>query len=160
MRLFRSLLVLLLTSGGAVPATAVAEQATGSVVVTAQFSSRTSLDVSARLLRFEVENAGETASVAVDFAAGARTALGGEVLLSVEAVRAVDGPGGAADIETLLSFTGEGAGTLDGPVAAHGPTVAGRWSGSGLRSGRLVFALRAGAAGTYEVPLRFVLSAP
>jgi hypothetical protein len=38
--------------------------------------------------------------------------------------------------------------------------VAGRWIGSGLRTGRLTFALRSAVAGTYSLPVRFVLSAP
>jgi hypothetical protein len=160
MRSLRTALVILLASAGATAAPAAADQAGGAVVVTAQFSSRTSLKVSARLLRFDVPEPGAEARAAVEFVAGARTTAGAEVLLSVEPVRAVDGPGGAADVETSLSFAGEGAGTLGGPIAASGPTIAGRWSGSGRRSGRLVFSLRAGATGTYSVPLRFVLSAP
>jgi hypothetical protein len=78
----------------------------------------------------------------------------------MEPSRGIDGPGGAADVETSLQFSGEGSGTLAGPVAARGMTTAGRWIGSGLRTGRLIFQLRASAAGTYAVPLRFVLSAP
>lgn len=160
MRSLRTALVILLASAGAIPAPAAADQAGGAVVVTAQFSSRTSLKVSAHLVHFDVAHPGATARAVVEFVAGARTSSGAEVLLSVEPVRAVDGPGGAADVETSLSVAGEGAGTLGGPIATHGPTVAGRWNGSGLRSGRLVFSLRAGATGAYTIPLRFVLSAP
>jgi hypothetical protein len=135
------------------------QQAAATVRVQAQFASRTSLSVSARVLQFDVTEAG-VATVAIDFAAGARIASGGEVVLSIEPERAIAGPGGAADVETALSFEGHGAGTLAGALAPHAPAVAGRWSGSGLRTGRLIFALQAAAPGYYSVPLRFVLSTP
>ena len=137
-----------------------AETAATSVVVSAQFSSRTTLNVSTEVLRFDVANPGEPATASVDFSAGARTFSGAEVLLSVEQIRSLDGPGGSSDIESSVSFMGQGYGTLDGVLGAAHPAVAGRWSGSGLRQGRLRFALRAGASGSYTVPVRFVLSAP
>src|SRR6266516_4670656 len=77
-----------------------AETATASAVVSAQFSSRTSLKVSTDLLRFEVAGPGQPATAAVDFAAGARTQAGAEVLLSIEQLHAVEGPGGASDLES------------------------------------------------------------
>jgi hypothetical protein len=144
----------------ATPLAASADQAAASVVVSAQFNSRTSLQVSSRLLQFDVANPAEPAVASVDFSAGARTATGAEVVLSVEAERALDGPGGAADVETSMSFAGQGEGTLQGRVDAHAPSIAGRWNGSGRRAGRIVFSLRAAAAGTYAVPVRFVLSTP
>ena len=137
-----------------------AETATASVVVSAKFASRTSLKVSTNLLRFELAGPGQPATATVDFAAGARTLAGAEVLLSIEQLRSVEGPGGASDLDSSVSFAGEGAGTLAGALIATGPAVAGRWIGSGLRQGRLVFALRAGASGNYIVPVRFILSAP
>ena len=137
-----------------------AETATASAVVSAQFSSRTSLKVSTDLLHFEVAGPDQPATAAVDFAAGARTQAGAEVLLSIEQLHAVQGPGGASDLESSVSFAGEGAGTLAGALIAAGPAVAGRWIGSGMRQGRLVFALRAGASGNYMLPVRFILSAP
>jgi hypothetical protein len=155
-----STIIMLLVAAVGVPAVAAADQSAASLVVRAQFSSRTSLKVSARVLQFAVAEPGQVAQAVVEFSAGARTGTGSEVVLSVDASRTIDGPGGAADVDTALSFTGEGAGTLGGDVSTRSPTVAGRWSGSGLRSGRLVFSLRAGAAGTYVLPVRFVLSAP
>jgi hypothetical protein len=136
-----------------------AESSTGSVVVTAQFSSRTSLKVSSELLRFDVAAPDQAARAAVDFSAGARTHSGSEVMLSVEPARALQGPGGDADVDSSVSFVGEGDGTL-GSTGLAGPTVAGRWAGSGLRTGRLLFSLRAAASGSYTLPLRFVLTAP
>jgi hypothetical protein len=137
-----------------------ADAATARVVVSVQFASRTSLKVSTDLLQFEVAGPDRPATASVDFAAGARTQAGAEVLLSIEQLRAVQGPGGASDLESSVSFVGEGDGTLAGALVATAPAVAGRWLGSGLRQGRLVFALRAGASGNYILPVRFVLSAP
>ena len=144
----------------AVSSVSAAETATASAVVSAQFSSRTSLKVSTDLLHFDVAGPDRPATATVDFAAGARTQAGAEVLLSIEQLRAVQGPGGASDLESSVSFIGEGVGTLDGALVAAGPAVAGRWIGSGMRQGRLVFALRAGASGNYLLPVRFILSAP
>ncbi len=140
------------------PLAASAETASSTVAVSATLSARTSLRVSADLLQFDVTDPSRPAVMAVDFAAAARTRPGGEVMLSVEPMRAVGGPGGAADVDSALSFTGEGAAAAGS--ALDRPAVAGRWVGSGLREGRLVFALRAGASGSYSVPVRFALSAP
>ena len=142
------------------PAAAVAgDSASASVVVTAHFSSRTSLKVSTQLLRFDVARPDQAAIAAVDFSAAARTPLDAEVVLSVAPLCGVEGPDGAAAVDTSLTFAGEGDGTLGGNVSTAVPVVAGRWVGSGVRNGRLVFSLRA-APGTYTVPVRFVLSAP
>jgi hypothetical protein len=140
--------------------TASAAETTTSVVVSAQFSSRTTLKVSTDILQFDVANPGDPATAAVDFSAAARTHSGAEVLLSIEQLRNVEGPGGASDLESSVTFVGLGLGTLDGALGVARPAVAARWSGSGLRQGRLLFALRAGASGSYTVPVRFVLSAP
>lgn len=145
---------------GLVPLAAASDRATGAVAVTAQFTSRTSLTVSTQLLQFDLAAPGQRATAIVDFSAGARTRTGGDVVLSVEPERAVDGPGGAADVESSMTFTGEGDASLAGEVRPTGASIAGRWTGSGLRTGRLVFALRANASGTYTVPMRFVLSTP
>jgi hypothetical protein len=132
---------------------------TASVLVTANFTSKTSLKVSTELLHFVGTGSGE-ALATVEFIAAARTRSDGDVVLTVEAMRGVDGPGGAADVETAVTFQGEGAGARSGVLSPVSASVAGRWSGSGRRTGRLVFALRAAAAGTYTVPVRFSLSAP
>ena len=142
-----------------VPTVASADTASRALTVSATFSSRTSLKVSADLLRFDVAS-GQTATASVEFSAGTRTQSGAQVVLSVEPLRGVEGPGGAGDAETSVSFAGQGEGTLDGMLRGTGPTVAGQWIGSGMRHGRLVFALQADASGTYTVPVRFVLSAP
>ena len=136
-----------------------AETATSSVAVTATFASRTSLRVSTQILEFEIATPGGEAVAVVDFSAGARTRQGGDGLLTVEAEKAMAGPGGAADAETSVSFSGDGDGALDGTLATA-PSLAGRWTGSGRRSGRVTFALRASAPGTYTMPVRFVLSTP
>jgi hypothetical protein len=142
-----------------IPDVTSADTALRAVTVTATFSSRTSLKVSADLLRFEVAS-GQTATASVEFSAGTRTQSGAQVVLSVEPLRGIEGPGGAGDVETSVSFDGQGEGTLGGILRGTGPTVAGQWIGSGMRHGRLVFALQTDASGTYSVPVRFVLSAP
>lgn len=133
---------------------------TATLVVRAQFNSRTSLRVSSELLRFDVTAPNQPATASVDFAAGARTQADGEVLLTVERLHAIEGPGGAADVDSSVRFDGQGAGTLAGELPSAGVSVAGRWQGSGMRTGNIVFALRAAASGSYVVPVRFVLSAP
>ena len=137
-----------------------AETASATVTINAQFASRTSLTVSTELLQFDVARTDRPALAVVDFATAARTQAGAEVVLSVEPLHSAEGPGGAADIESSITFTGEGDGTLGGTIAAAGATPAGRWIGSGVRNGRLLFSLRAAAPGTYTVAMRFVLSAP
>ena len=144
----------------AAPSVCAAESSTASITVTAQFSSRTSLKVSSELLQFTVSSPDSTAYATVDFSAAARTRAGGEVVLTVETVKGLEGPGGAADVDVALTFSGAGEGVASGVLARHTPNVAGRWLGSGLRTGRLTFALRSAVTGAYALPVRFVLSAP
>jgi len=158
MRLLLSISIVVIGWIG-IPDVASADTASRAMTVSATFSSRTSLKVSADVLRFDVAS-GQTATASVAFSAGTRTQSGAQVVLSVEPLRGVEGPGGAGDVETSLSFSGHGEGTLGGLLRGTGPTVAGQWIGSGMRHGRLVFALQADASGTYIVPVRFVLSAP
>jgi hypothetical protein len=143
-----------------VAATASAETASASLVVAATLNSRTSLHVSEDVLRFDVAGADQPVTASVDFSAAARTAADAEVLLSVEPIREGQGPEGPSDLAASLTFSGIGEGTLTGTIAPSGLTAAGRWTGSGLRHGRLVFALRASAPASYRIPVRFVLSAP
>jgi hypothetical protein len=153
-----SLFVLLVLLG--VRAGAAGDVVRGTVVVNAQFASRTSLKVSSDLLRFDIVGPGATATATIEFSAGARTPSNGDIVLTVEPMHAMQGPGGAADAEAFLSVSGEGQGLVAANVSATSGTVIGRWQGSGLRAGRLVLALRANAAGSYSMPVRFVLSTP
>jgi hypothetical protein len=129
-----------------------ADTANATVVAKAQLNARTSLKVSSELLHFDVTEPGKPVVVAIDYVAAARTQAGGEVILTVEAVCGLDAP--------PVTFTGEGDGAASGLMTSAGPSVAARWIGSGLRSGRLTFSLEASAAGGYSMPVRFVLSAP
>ncbi len=133
-----------------------AETACSSVTVVATFSSRTTLQVSSDLLEFNVASADAPATASIDFLAAARTHAGGPVVLSIEPVHQ---PSSEAAVSSL-TFSGDGVGTRSGSVTADAPTVAGHWIGSGLRRGRLVFALRSPAPGNHLVAIRFVLSAP
>lgn len=146
----------------AVPVPSSADIKTASAVLSASIEARTSLRVSTPVLRFDVVDSGaQVMETAVEFLASARTRTGGDVVLTVEADGSIQGPFGAADAETALSFEGEGAGTTAGSLEVSGPQVAGRWTGSGQRAGRLRFSL-SGAVnpGTYLVPVRLILSAP
>jgi len=136
------------------------ETATASVNVTANFTSRTSLRVSSQQLHFEIGDPNDEAMAVVEFTAAARTREGGEVVLTVEPMRSVEGPGGAGDLETTIAFDGDGEGTTTGVLRPTSVSVAGRWIGSGVRRGRLRFSLRAPVGGTYTMPVRFVLSTP
>ena len=150
-----------LVATAALPAIASADEtASTSLAVTVQLSSRTSLKVSGQMLQFAVVAPGEPALATVDFTAAARTRPAGEVVLTVELVKGPGKPGGTAHIENAVTFSGEGDGTAAGALCGVGPSVAARWSGSGVRMGRLTFALRSAVAGTSWLPLRFVLSAP
>ena len=131
-----------------------AESTSSSVAVVAGFGTRTSLKVSSEILQFAISDPDAPAVDVIEFSAGARTQAGAEVMLTVERLPGPDCPGEAA-----VTFLGEGLGTVAGTLAAAGPTLVARWSGSGLRRGRLTFLLRAGA-GTHNLPVRFVLSAP
>lgn len=153
------ILALLATALSAVAAFA-EDVARANVQVNVQVAARTSLKVSSELLQFDVTTPGAPATAAIDFSAGARTAAGSDIVLSVEPLHGIDGPGGAADVETAITVAGQGEGLLSGHVHPVKSTVVGRWNGSGLRTGRLVFTLRAQAAGNYAMPVRFVLSAP
>ena len=155
-RLLLTVLALALSATAA----AAEEVATSSVSVNLNLGTRTSLKVSSQVLRFDVTTAGEAATAALDFTAGARMPSSSDVVLTVEPLRGMEGPGGAADVETGLTFTGQGAGVLAGSVGMSQGTVVGRWQGSGLREGRLIFTLRVNAAGSYLLPVRFVLSTP
>ncbi len=131
-----------------------AETKSSTVAVVAGFGSRTSLRVSSQVLQFAVSDPDVPAVAVVEFSAGARTQTGGDVVLTVERLSSIDCPDEAA-----VTFTGDGPGSGAGGLAPAGPTVAARWTGSGLRTGRLTFVLRA-APGTYTIPVRFVLSIP
>jgi hypothetical protein len=130
--------------------------ASAAVVVNANFSTRTSLKVSSQVLQFAVPSGDETSRVEVDFTAAARTRAGGEVILLVESFGPLDdGSAGATEVR----FAGQGQGASGGMLAVNAATPVARWIGSGLRTGRVTFTMRA-VAGLYTVPVRFLLAAP
>lgn len=148
--------LLLLTAGSALAA----ETSTANVAVNVHLSSRTSLRVSTEVLQFAVGDQAGGATAAIDFSAGARVASDSDVVLSIEPLRSIEGPGGAADVEASVDFAGQGDGTIAGSLTAASPAIAGRWHGSGMRQGRVTFTLHATAPGVYSLPVRFVLSTP
>ena len=134
--------------------------ASAAVQVRVEVYARTVLRVSAHQLRFDVPTDATSAIAELEFSAAARTRRDGEVMLTIEPERWIEGPGGAADVEALVTFEGEGDGVAAGRLAPSAPSIAGRWMGSGKRDGRLRFTLQAGAAGTYRIPVRLVLTVP
>jgi hypothetical protein len=131
-----------------------AESKSSTVTVVAGFGSRSSLKVSTEILQFAVSDPDEPAVAVIEFSAGTRTRTGADVLLTVERLPSMDCPDG-----TTVTFAGDGLGTTAGTLDPVAPTIAARWTGSGLRTGRLTFVLHA-APGTYMIPVRFALSAP
>jgi hypothetical protein len=142
------------------PRLALGAEAVASISVSAQIASRTSLKVSTHSLQFDVVNPSESATASIDFSAAARTVAGMDVVLSIEPVTAFADSGELDAAASTLTFVGEGEGTRGGTLVGGTSSVAARWTGSGHRTGRLVFALRTRASGSYTVPVRFVLSAP
>ena len=139
--------------------TARAEEVTSrSVVVNVNLVTRTALKVSSDRLQFDVPGTGGAATAAIEFTAGARMPAGCDVVLTVEPLQARDGSADVRDAD--LSFSGEGPGMLAGSIAPGRSTIVGRWQGSGVREGRVVFTLRAAAGGSYSLPIRVVLSTP
>lgn len=152
-RLFLALAVVL---GLAAPSLAAdSTSASATVIVNANFSTRTSLKVSSQVLQFAVPSGDETSRVEVDFTAAARTRAGGEVILLVESFGPRDdGSAGASEVR----FAGQG-GASGGMLAVNAATPVARWTGSGIRTGRVTFTMRA-VAGIHTVPVRFLLAAP
>lgn len=142
------------------PRVALGAEAVASISVSAQIASRTSLRVSTQSLQFDVVNPSETATASIDFSAAARTVAGMDVVLSIEPLGAFGDTGPLDEAATALSFVGEGDGTRAGTLVGGTASVVARWTGSGHRAGRLLFALRTRTTGSYTVPMRFVLSAP
>ena len=141
---------------GALEGRASAQYVTERVTATATFVPRRSLQVSTRVLRFEVIDAAIPALATVEFVAGVRTRMGGDVRLLVEVTDSAAVPSGPAG--QALTIVGGTDGIAPGDVSPYAPTVAGRWSGGGLRSGRVTFRLLA-VPGVYLVPINFRLDA-
>ena len=118
------------------------------------------MKVSARSLEFRIEPGSSEAVAVVEFTAAARAVPGADVLMTVAADGGLTGPGGAADVDAEVTFSGDGSGTLTGAVTLAETTTTARWSGGGVRNGRLVFTLRASTPGIYTLPVRFAVSTP
>jgi hypothetical protein len=158
MRAFASALLATAAVTAAPSAGALSDSATATLRMSIDVRSRTSLHVSTQVLQFHVTGPGVPATAVIDFSASSRTREGGEVLLAMDVMRGtpadMHGPG------DLLTFRGHGEGLTAGALNGPGTAIVGRWMGSGRRSGRVSFALRARRAGTYTLPVRLVLSCP
>jgi len=122
----------------------------------------TSLRVSGDVLVIESHAGDGPVEVgSISFRAAARTARGGDVLLTVEPLSSVQGLGGGPGTLTAISFVGSGVGVQDGVLRDGRPETVARWVGSGLHTGRVTFVVSGplppqGAS----VPLRFLLTSP
>lgn len=137
-------------------------QLSRSIVIGARVGVATALRVSDSVLHVPASTGGQAAVLAtIDIEAAARTRSDGEVVLTVEALSGLGALGGGAPRgEVQISFAGSADGLESGTLSAT-PQVAGRWSGSGVRRGRLTFTLRAsGDVAGGVIPLRFLLTAP
>jgi hypothetical protein len=111
------------------------------------------------VLDFQVAPGSTEATATVEFTAAARALPDAQVSLVVEAVTALQGPGGAADVEADLIFASSGGSTLAGTVSGAPATVE-QWVGGGIHRGRILFTLRTSTPGAYSVPVRFAVSVP
>ncbi|MCX6546275.1 MAG: hypothetical protein NTV05_17925 [Acidobacteria bacterium] len=140
------------------------EGATTLVRFKSDVSASTSLRVSSSVLRIGPQTGSGADAVVIgtiDYRAAARTRSDGEVVLTVEAQADLTALPGPATGESVIEFEGVGFGARDGVLRPDVPEVAGRWVGSGVRTGQLIFTLRGSAAATgMAVPLRFVISLP
>ncbi len=127
-------------------------------------SASTALRVSSSALRVGPQtgsSAGPVVVGTIDYRAAARTRTDGEVVLTVEAQADLPTLAGPSAGENAIEFEGFGDGARAGVLRSDVPQVAGRWVGSGVRTGQLVFTLRGTAATNGAiVPLRFVISLP
>lgn len=130
------------------------------VIATATIAPRTSLKTSARVLEFRIEPGTTEAVAVVEFTAAARALPDAEVLMTVTPDGGLIGPGGAADVDAELTFSGEGSGIPGGTLTLTESSTTARWTGGGLRNGRLVFKLRASSPGDYKLPVRFAVRIP
>jgi hypothetical protein len=130
------------------------------VAVSVRVSSRTSLRVSTNVLEFTIADGATPATASIEFTAAARLPSGSGIVLNVESAQAVEGPGGAADVDTELTFAGAGDNMTSGTFTPSAGAVAAIWQGSGQHHGRIVFTLRAPAPGVYRIPVHLVLTAP
>ena len=152
--------------GGALALPIYASDVASSVVrFQSEVAASTALRVSSSALRVGPQTGTRADSVwvgTIDYRAAARTRSDGEVVLTVEAQSDLLSPAGtSADGESPIEFEGLGDGARGGVLRNAVPQVAGRWVGSGVRTGQLVFRLRGTTATAgATVPLRFVISLP
>jgi hypothetical protein len=126
--------------------------ATATIGARANFETRTSLQVSTRVLEFHVTNPEVAAEATLDYIAGVRVQPGAETILQVQTSL----PAGGAGI--VLTVGTEGVSADSVAIDGAAPVTAARWDGAGLRTGTLRFSLR-GAPGTYRVPINLALNA-
>jgi hypothetical protein len=151
-----SIVALVVCSMAMTPADLAAQTSAGATVTLA-FAPRATVTASSPVLLFDVVDPAMPAAATLDFVAAARTAPGGEVRLIAE-VDSLPGEAGPAGPEALILLEGGADGAVADDVDPAAPTLAARWIGSGRRTGRLVFWLRAASPGTYAIPVKLSVS--
>jgi hypothetical protein len=131
-------------------AAASANLASTSTTARAVIGRRTALDLSTSVLQFQVTDAGQFAEASVTFAAAARTATNGEVVLVVRVPSDVP--------PTALTVVGGTEGVVRGTLTSGDTTVVARWVGGGRRTGQVQFQLHA-TPGVHAIPVSFRLQA-
>ncbi len=133
--------------------------ATSTVLIRVEVAKRTSLHVSTSQLRFDVIDENVPPRVVIDYTAAARTRVGGDVILTVEPMGEVRTPDGEPVRGLVVGF--DSTGRHDRTLAEGAVHVAEAWTGSGARSGQIVFTLLgARKPGLYLLDLKFALSVP
>jgi hypothetical protein len=126
----------------------------------------TSVRVSSNVLTIDPRGAGIDESVVrqvIEFRAASRTSRDGEVVLTMEPLVPLDqlSGGGAAEGVTTVTYEVVGEGACTGTLRDDGPQPVGRWVGSGVRTGRIVFSVHGPVnPNGVTIPLRFVLTSP
>jgi hypothetical protein len=178
----RACAVALVLSTIAVGLDEAAAQTSAGATVTVAFAPRSTVTASSPVLLFDVRDPAMPAMATLDFVAAARTASGGEVRLIAELgacgpgagecasetrrgmgpraheTDGLSGAAGPAGPEARIALEGGPDGTVAGELDPAGPALAARWTGSGRRTGRLMFSLRASSPGTYAIPVKLSVS--
>jgi hypothetical protein len=126
----------------------------GSVTATAAIGRRAHVRASTEVLRFDVTSGSAAAIAEVTFHAAARAAATDELVVSVEQTADTAGPGGSSADAVRVEVEGDGPGALRGQLSRIEPVAASRWTGGGVRTGKVSFRLVAETPGIYAVPIR------
>jgi hypothetical protein len=144
-----------------------AATATGDLTVDATVAATATLTIGSAAINFPDANPDTTPSVSatenpVSVVAKGRTSSGGTISLTLLAGGDLSGGGNTIGIDQV-TWTGSGAGFVNGTMNKTAAQSVGSWTNSGNRSGSLSFALANSwsyATGSYTASATFTLTAP